>query len=171
MNIAILAISEWLPTTWTGFAGAVAAAGFIIGSVIAIFATRAERKRTGEAHAETNKVYEQTIHAQDKFIETLKSTHQQSLDTVTAERDSYRKKSNDTAAELTACALKIKEYELRPDLTTLYHAQQTWHQQREQFYSKMFDSQEEMLKSQREMFKLFKALSEMLVEKLNLQTA
>ena len=147
---------ELIPATWTGLAGVASTFGLVIGAIIAWFATKSERKRVSAAHEETNKVYEQTIRAKDEFIAAITETHkaavqntkdvsERALNVLTEERDEYRKRSQDATVALHALGLKIKDYELRPDLTTLYQAEKTWHEQREHFYSQMFGAQQQML--------------------------
>jgi hypothetical protein len=140
----MIALENGLPHTYLGFIGACTTIGIVIGAIIAWYATKSERKKIAAAHEQTNKAHEKTIEAKDIFIATLTRLHETAVAEMTGERDSYRKKAHDLAGELTAVGLRLKEYEMRPDLTTLYHSQQEWHTQREKFYEKMFLTQSKM---------------------------
>lgn len=87
-------------------------AGVIVGGVVAWFAAREARKKTGEAYKDTIAAYKENIEALSRQIAA-----------ITAERDMYRNNLHNERDAHNAVRLRCKELELRPDLADLFKAQ------------------------------------------------
>lgn len=97
----------WIPKSWSG----IIAIGAVVGFIVAWFATRDARKRIATANAATLAAVERQLTA------------------ITAEKDDYRQKLHDQRDANQALVLRIKELELRPDISALFTASQEFYQQ------------------------------------------
>lgn len=130
----------------------IASIGTAIGLVIAYFASRQYIKQTHETLRDTIATQEKNLEAKDELAKSLASTYTETiakiedkLAVMTKERDAYRADLHATRDPMNAMKLRIAELELRPNLTQVLEKEEEWHTKREEFYSTMSKTQEQIL--------------------------
>lgn len=107
--------------------------GAVIGTVISLYANRKSDKSRDESHTKTVQAIKDLAAAQQAVAD-------QAIMRLTSERDDNRALLHEKRNSLQAAELKIKEMEMRPDISALFHASEVFYSEQTKVLTTLVES-------------------------------